>query len=132
MLFDQGLPKIAKGCFPGDAEGKHLQNVKLFWEDWRAKAELPSVRIHDLNHTFASLQVSGGMTLPMIGKLLCHLQIQTTQRYAHLLDEPLRAKVEHVDQLLNPTLEYTRLAELKSHLTMELCIGYAFRCRRSP
>ena len=62
----------------------------------RTKAELRGVRIHDLRHTFASLLVSGGMTLPMIGKLLGHTQVQTTQRYAHLLDDPLRAGLEQV------------------------------------
>ncbi len=30
----------------------------------------------------------GGMTRPMIGKLLGHTRVQTTQRYAHLLDNP--------------------------------------------
>ncbi|WP_369807130.1 tyrosine-type recombinase/integrase [Ancylobacter radicis] len=74
--------------------------MKRFWEDVRAKAELPAVRIHDLRHTFASLLVSGGMTLPMIGKLLGHTQVQTTQRYAHLLDGPLRSGLEHVDNIL--------------------------------
>ena len=66
---------MAKDCewvFPGDAEGKPLQDIKRFWEDIRAKAELPAVQIHDLRHTFTSLLVSGGMTLPMIGKLLGH------------------------------------------------------------
>jgi site-specific recombinase XerD len=36
----------------------------------------------------ASLLVSGGMTLPMIGRLLGHTRVQTTQRYAHLFDDP--------------------------------------------
>jgi hypothetical protein len=43
-------------------------------------------RIHDLRNTFASLLVSGGMSLPMIGPLLGHTQVQTTHRYAHLDD----------------------------------------------
>ncbi len=105
--------------FPGEAEGKPLQSmtpksgnrflvnamrqesaIKRFWEDVRAKAELPAVRIHDLRHTFASLLVSGGMTLPMIGKLLGHTQVQTTQRYAHLLDDPLRAGLDQVGDML--------------------------------
>jgi site-specific recombinase XerD len=86
--------------FPGEAEGKPLQDIKRFLEDVRTKADLPAVRIHDLRHTFASLLVSGGMTLPMIGKLLGHTQVQTTQRYAHLLDDPLRAGLEHVGDLL--------------------------------
>ena len=80
--------------FPGEAEGKPLQGIKRFWEDVRTKAKLPGVRSRDLRHTFASLLVSGGMTPPMIGKLLGHTQVQTTQRYAHLLDEPLRAGLE--------------------------------------
>jgi len=42
------------------------------------------------------------MTLPMIGKLLGHTQVQTTQRYAHLLDDPLRAGLEQVGAILNP------------------------------
>jgi hypothetical protein len=52
------------------------------------------VRINDLHHNFASLLVSGGMTLPMIGKLLGQTQVQTTQRYPHLLNDPLRAGLQ--------------------------------------
>lgn len=40
------------------------------------------------------------MTLPMIGKLLGHTQVQTTQRYAYLLDDPLRAGLEQVGDML--------------------------------
>jgi integrase len=94
------VPEDCEWVFPGDAEGKPLQDIKRFWEDVRAKADLPAVRIHDLRHTFASLLVSGGMTLPMIGKLLGHTQVQTTQRYAHLLDDPLRAGLEQVGDML--------------------------------
>jgi integrase len=94
------VPEDCDWVFPGDAEGKPLQDIKRFWEDVRVKADLPAVRIHDLRHTFASLLVSGGMTLPMIGKLLGHTQVQTTQRYAHLLDDPLRAGLEQVGAAL--------------------------------
>jgi hypothetical protein len=84
--------------------------IMLLREDVRAKAELPAIRIHDLRHTFASLLVSGGMTLPMIGNLLGHAQVQTTQRYAHLLDDPLRAGIEQVGDSLRPK----RLTEARS------------------
>ncbi|WP_246763246.1 tyrosine-type recombinase/integrase [Rhizobium sp. 007] len=94
------VPEDCEWVFPRHAEGKPLQDIKRFWKDVRAKAELPAVRIHDLRHTFASLLVSGGMTLPMIGKLLGHTQVQTTQRYAHLLDDPLRAGLEQVGDTL--------------------------------
>ena len=62
------------------------------------------IRIHDLRHTFVPLLVSGGASLEMIGRLLGHTQIGTTQRYAHLIDAPLRAGVNAVGEILKPRL----------------------------
>jgi hypothetical protein len=39
---------------------------------------------------------SSGLSLPVIGALLGHTQASTTQRYAHLFDDPLRAATERV------------------------------------
>jgi len=62
---------------------------------WRATA-----RIHDLRHTYASILASEGLSLPIIGALLGHTQAQTTARYTHLLDDPLRAATERVGALV--------------------------------
>lgn len=40
----------------------------------------------------------------MIGPLLGHTQIGTTPRYAHLIDSPLRAKINAVGEMLKPRL----------------------------
>jgi integrase len=56
----------------------------------------PNVRIHDIRHSFASILVSAGASLPLIGQMLGHTQVQTTQRYAHLFDDPLRKAAEAV------------------------------------
>jgi integrase len=61
----------------------------------------PTVRIHDLRHTYASILASSGLSLPIIGRLLGHTQAATTQRYAHLMDDPLRAATERVGAIVS-------------------------------
>jgi site-specific recombinase XerD len=48
----------------------------------------------------------------MIGKLLGHTQMQTTQRYAHLLDAPLRAGLDAVASAVRPRLKVVHDQEL--------------------
>jgi len=50
------------------------------------------------------------MSLPMIGKLLGHAQVQTTLRYAHLFDDLLRAGLDHVGDMLRPKLKLAAAA----------------------
>jgi integrase len=74
-----GTPEVdAKGAPLLDKEGAPVMT-------WKATA-----RLHDLRHTYASHLVSSGLSLPLIGQLLGHTQAATTQRYAHLADDPLR------------------------------------------
>ena len=54
-------------------------------------AGLSDVRIHDLRHGFASVAVADGSSLYLLGKVLGHAQATTTQRYAHLALDPVRA-----------------------------------------
>lgn len=87
-----GNPHVIIGAKPGT----HLVNIKDSWAAIRQEAGLEDVRLHDLRHTFASLGVQSGMSLPLIGKLLGHTSQQTTARYAHLSDDPLRAAAEAI------------------------------------
>ena len=96
------VPKGAPWLFPGDTPGQPVQEVRRFWAKIQKETGLVDVHIHDLRHTFASLLVSGGASLEMIGKLLGHSQTQTTQRYAHLMDSPLRAGVDAVASAFRP------------------------------
>ena len=96
------VPSGTPWLFPGDTPGQPVQEVRRFWARIQKQCGLQDVRIHDLRHTFASLLVSGGASLEMIGKLLGHSQTQTTLRYAHLMDSPLRAGVDAVASALRP------------------------------
>lgn len=85
---------ITKHLFPGKVPGESLQDIKKAWKTIRNRANIPGVRLHDLRHTHASHLVSSGLSLSVVGKLLGHTQASTTQRYAHLADEPLRQAAE--------------------------------------
>lgn len=87
-------PSSSPFLFPSKVEGKPLQEVKRFWASVLKEAEIENCRIHDLRHTHASHLVSSGLSLSIVGKLLGHTQASTTQRYAHLADEPLREAAE--------------------------------------
>ena len=82
------VPRGNPWLFPGETIGQPVREIRRFWTKVQNDADLPDLRSHDLRHTFASLLVSGGASLEMIGKLLGHSQMQTTQRYAHLMDSP--------------------------------------------
>jgi integrase len=90
ILSDLGRVEDNPFVFPGRRKGRALVNIQRPWEHIRKRAGLEGVRLHDLRHSYASVAVAGGGSLPMIGKLLGHAQSATTERYAHLADDPVR------------------------------------------
>ena len=74
-----GLPRMEGNpwVIPGRKPGTHMSNVDQAWQVIRARAGLDDVRIHDLRHSFASRALTLGESLPMIGKLLGHSQVET-------------------------------------------------------
>lgn len=95
-----GNPWVIIGRNPG----AHLTDLQPFWRRVRGRAGLKNARIHDLRHTFASVAVSNGQSLPMIGKLLGHTQVQTTARYAHLANQPVLQAANDVSALIEQQL----------------------------
>ena len=87
------LPRIGENphVIVGEKDNRHLVGLTKIWAKIRAKAELNDARIHDLRHSFASVAVAGGDSLYLVGKVLGHKQAKTTEIYAHLQDDPLRA-----------------------------------------
>ena len=85
-LTEQTSPYV----FPGRIPNQPLTDIKNFWATVLKEAGIENLRMHDLRHTFASLLVSSGVSLSIVGKLLGHTQAGTTHRYAHLAVDPLR------------------------------------------
>jgi integrase len=87
------LPRVEGNPYVivGHVAGARLINLQKPWRAVRSAAGLHNVRLHDLRHAFASVGASSGMGLPIIGKMLGHTQAATTQRYAHLASDPVKA-----------------------------------------
>lgn len=88
----EGLDRIEGNPFvlPGANPGNHLKEIKRVWHAVRHAAGLDNVRIHDLRHSFASVPASSGESLLILRALLGHKRASTTERYAHLGDDPVR------------------------------------------
>lgn len=100
--------------FPGSDPTKPVANIKKSWAAICARAGIEGVRLHDLRHTYASTLASSGSSLPVIGALLGHTQAQTTHRYSHLFDDPLRAATERVGSLVTSAAVNAPMATISS------------------
>jgi integrase len=87
------LPRLQDNphVLPGARDGGHLIGLHKAWRRVQATAKLEGLRIHDLRHSFASVAVANGESLFLVGRVLGHKQARTTQIYAHVHDDPLRA-----------------------------------------
>ena len=87
-----GIPRIDGNpwVIPGKAEGKHRRSLQAPWKIICERAGIQDMRIHDCRHSFASRALALGESLPAIGKLLGHSQVETTARYAHLARDSVR------------------------------------------
>lgn len=96
LVILKGLDRLGDYVISGAERDKPRSDLNRPWRAVRTHAGLDDVRIHDLRHTNASVAASGGVPLAIVGKLLGHNQASTTQRYAHLADDPVRAAADSV------------------------------------
>jgi integrase len=90
------LPRFADNphVICGRKPGAHLSDLDGQWRAVKKAARLEGVRLHDLRHSNASVGADSGYSLQVIGRLLGHSRITTTERYAHLANDPVRAASE--------------------------------------
>jgi integrase len=98
------LPRTSDHVIAGEDPNKPRHDLKKPWSMIVRRAELRGLRIHDLRHTHASFGVAAGFGLPIIGKLLGHTQASTTQRYAHLDNDPVRRASKHIGAVIAAAL----------------------------
>lgn len=80
----------ARGALARLPFARHWRTYSREWDDIRAQAGHPGLRLHDLRHSLASALISSGATLAEVGAALNHRSPASTSRYAHLYPERLR------------------------------------------
>jgi integrase len=123
------LPRSSEWVLPAAKGPGHYVGLPKHWDAIRARANaiaasrakqpgrslngvprFDDVRPHDLRHSFASFAVQSGGSLFLVGKVLGHKQARTTERYAHVSDEPLLATAELAARRIELALDGTNKA----------------------
>jgi integrase len=109
---DDNNPYVLPAARPRHAgsagEPQHFLQVQTTWEAVTKAAGISNLRLHDLRHGFASVGAMGGDSLFILGKLLGHADSATTQRYAHLAADPLRAVADRISSKVAAALDGKR------------------------
>ena len=96
----EGNPHV----IPGALNGNSMTGLQRYWVKIRERAGLEDMRLHDCRHSFASRALALGESLPMIGRLLGHSQVQTTARYAHLARDSVHDAARRVSDRIEANL----------------------------
>ncbi|PPR53629.1 MAG: Tyrosine recombinase XerD [Alphaproteobacteria bacterium MarineAlpha5_Bin2] len=107
VAFDilNALPSEEGFVFRNPRENKRLTTLRCLWKKICRITDLKDYRLHDLRHTYASFAVSGGFSLPIIAKMLGHADIKTTERYAHLHQDPVNKAIDDVSLKIKKVME---------------------------
>jgi integrase len=115
-----GLPKTSSWVFPRkdgtgplpvptlDYQWKKLRQAMDFEPDEQGR--LP--RLHDLRHTAGSAIGSAGFSLPLVAAVLGHRQVRTSERYARISTDPVRAVADDVFGRIGAALDGKPPAEV--------------------
>jgi integrase len=108
-----GLPRLhgSPFIFPGHVPGQPRGKLWKPWTEIRHAAGLDGLRLHDLRHSHASVGVSAGLSLPIIGRLLGHATPAMTARYSHLSAHPVRAASETIGAEITAALDGRKPAQ---------------------
>ena len=109
-----GLPRVGEFVIVGTSRPRLEKNGQPMerpradlnrpWARISAFAGLAGVRLHDLRHSYASVGAGSGLGLPIIGRLLGHARPETTARYSHLADDPLRRASNSIGRVIASAL----------------------------
>lgn len=94
--------KHPNGGEKGERKPIRPGTLSTAWTRMRDAAGLAGLRLHDLRHTTATRVLRKAGNLVAAQKALGHARISTTQRYAHMLAEDVRAALDAAAPVVAP------------------------------
>lgn len=107
LMLLSSIPKEAGSpyVFPATSGTGFFQGTKRIWPKVVELAKLPGVTPHTLRHTMGSTAISSDLTMAMTGAILGHSNMSSTQRYAHVQNDPARRAAERAVSTIAAALE---------------------------
>src|SRR5262249_18019638 len=91
----QNIPRKNDYVIPGRLGGN--QYIYRVWFAIRDKCEFTKkITLHTLRHSYASVAISHGVPLSVVGELLGHSSLRSTERYAHLYTNTIQEASQKV------------------------------------
>lgn len=94
--------------FPANSESGHIEDIKKRWSLFRVRAGIADVRLHDLRRTKGSYASISGESLQKIAGMLGHKSLGSTQIYARLNQESVRAASTASDATMERMMDSAR------------------------
>lgn len=98
------LPRTGALVFGQDDKPVSTALLDKLWREIRTAIRMPTLRLHDLRHSFATTAVSAGEPLRTVAGLLGHSDLAITEGYTQLAEDTLRNAAASVGEHLNEAL----------------------------
>lgn len=81
----------------------HPETLTAWFEEFIKRTDLPSIHIHSLRHTNATLLIAGGEDIRTVSRRLGHAQVTTTvSTYTHAIQSADAKAAETLENVLSP------------------------------
>jgi integrase len=96
FVFTFVAQRARDGWRKGERYPVTYNSVKSHWKYLRKQAGVSDFRFHDFRHDFATKLLRETGNLKLVQKALNHVNLKTTSRYAHVLDDEVADAMERV------------------------------------
>jgi integrase len=113
FVFTYIVQRTCDGRVEGERQPITYAGARRQWLRLRKRAGVETFRFHDYRHNLATklLRVTGNLKL--VQRALNHADLQTTVRYAHVLDHEVTAALERVQESPNRSPNFPAEENLK-------------------